>query len=223
MASSKPSIWTPPSDMPSQIQDKLSGSNQLNNEISVSIQLKPKGKYIATIQTKDILSALKQLLDIITGNISQTRKPSTSRRLHPASLRGIQPHKSLTFNEYSSALLAYQINHITFKIPHSDQEGRLLTDTTSDRHTSFYTMLQMMTKQGSKSLQVRIGPGAEVNMIPLSMYRKLSSTFHKVRQPQKESITTNNTHFDSTQQQPTKGFRILHHRHTLQDSFQTSF
>ena len=46
-------------------------------------------------------------------------------------------------------------------------------DVASDGHTSFHTTLQMVIKQGSKSLPVKIDPGADVNTIPLTKYRML--------------------------------------------------
>ena len=46
-------------------------------------------------------------------------------------------------------------------------------DVASDGHTSFHTTLQMVTKQGSKPLPVKVDPGADVNTIPLTKYRKL--------------------------------------------------
>ena len=46
-------------------------------------------------------------------------------------------------------------------------------DVASDGQTSFHTTLQMVTKQGSKSLPVKVNPGMDVNTIPLSKYRKL--------------------------------------------------
>ena len=52
-------------------------------------------------------------------------------------------------------------------------EGKLHTDVASDGQTSFHTTLQMVTKQGSKSLPVKVDPGADVNTIPLTKYRKL--------------------------------------------------
>ena len=39
--------------------------------------------------------------------------------------------------------------------------------------TSFHATLQMVTKQGSKSLPVKVDPHADVNTIPLTKYRKL--------------------------------------------------
>ena len=41
----------------------------------------------------------------------------------------------------------------------------------SDGHTSFHTTLQMVTKQGSKSLPLKVDPGTDVNTIPLTKYR----------------------------------------------------
>ena len=109
-------------------------------------------------------------------------------------------------------------NHTTCRTPHSSHEGRLLVDTAFDGHTSFHTMLQIITKQGCKSIPVKVDPGTEVNTIPLSKYKKKLFPAHfTVRQPQKESIMSNNTCLYSMWQQPTKVFRIPHHRHTPQD------
>ena len=52
-------------------------------------------------------------------------------------------------------------------------EGKLHTDVASDGHTTFHTTLQMVTKQGSKPLPVKVDPGADVNTIPLTKYTKL--------------------------------------------------
>ena len=46
-------------------------------------------------------------------------------------------------------------------------------DVPSDGHTLFHTTLQIVTKQGSKPLPVKVHPGADVNTIPLTKYRKL--------------------------------------------------
>ena len=46
-------------------------------------------------------------------------------------------------------------------------------DVASDGQTSLHTTLQMITKQGSKSLLVKVDTGLDVNTIPLSKYRKL--------------------------------------------------
>ena len=64
------------------------------------------------------------------------------------------------------------MSHITSNT-HSSLEGKLPTDIASDRHTSFHTALQMITRQGSKPIPVKVDPGMDVNTIPLSKYRKL--------------------------------------------------
>ena len=51
-------------------------------------------------------------------------------------------------------------------------------DVASDGQTSFHTTLQMVTKQGSKSLPFKVNPGTDVSTIPLSKYRKLYSFQH---------------------------------------------
>ena len=68
----------------------------------------------------------------------------------------------------------HQVSHITHILPRPyTAEGQLITDRASDGHTSFHTTLQVDTKQGAKSIPVKVDPGAEVNTIPLSQYRKL--------------------------------------------------
>ena len=42
-----------------------------------------------------------------------------------------------------------------------------------DGQTSFHTTLQIITKQGSKSLLIKVDPGTDVKIIPLSKHRKL--------------------------------------------------
>ena len=46
-------------------------------------------------------------------------------------------------------------------------------DVSSDGQTSFHTTLQMVTKQGSKLFPVKVDPGADVNTILLTKYKKL--------------------------------------------------
>ena len=68
----------------------------------------------------------------------------------------------------------HQVSHITHILPRPyAAEGQLITDRTSDGYTSFHTSLQVDTKQGAKSISVKVDPGAEVNTIPLNRYRKL--------------------------------------------------
>ena len=68
----------------------------------------------------------------------------------------------------------HQVSHITHILPRPyAAEGQLITERASNGHTSFHTTLQIITKQGAKSILVKVDPWAEVNMIPLSQYRKL--------------------------------------------------
>ena len=63
----------------------------------------------------------------------------------------------------------HQVSHIIHILPRPyAAEGQLITDRASDGHTSFHTTLQIDTKQGAKSIAVKVDPGAEVNTIPLS-------------------------------------------------------
>ena len=55
----------------------------------------------------------------------------------------------------------HQVSHLTAERPPNPQD-KLPTDVASDGQTSFHTTLQMITKQGSKPLLVKVDPGADV-------------------------------------------------------------
>ena len=59
-------------------------------------------------------------------------------------------------------------------------KGSLLTERASDGQVSFYTWLQLSTKNSMKLMAVKIDPGAQVNTIPLSRYQKLFP--HKINE-----------------------------------------
>ena len=96
------------------------------------------------------------------------------------------------------------MSHITSQTDTSP-EGTLHMDVASDGQTSFHTTLQMVTKQGSKSLPVKVNPGADVNTITLTKYRKLfpahftkaGNLKQKVLQPTRHTWTVH----DETPQQ----------------------
>ena len=46
-------------------------------------------------------------------------------------------------------------------------EDQLYMDRAPDGQKSFHTTLQLVSKQGCKSLLVKVDPGADVNTIPL--------------------------------------------------------
>ena len=52
----------------------------------------------------------------------------------------------------------------------SSIETNLITDTALDGHTVFHTTLQIVTSQGCKNLQVKVDPGADCSIIPLSCF-----------------------------------------------------
>ena len=53
----------------------------------------------------------------------------------------------------------HQVSHITHILPRPcTAEGQLITDRASDGHTSFHTTLQVDTKQGAKSIPVKVEP-----------------------------------------------------------------
>ena len=109
-----------------------------------------------------------QLLDIINGNISQARKPNTSRSPHPASWRGLQPQKSLTsthavHHTAQGTLHCLHTRSTTSPSGHSTparKENSSQTPHMINIPPSKQCLLQMITKQGSKSLPVKIDPGA---------------------------------------------------------------
>ena len=86
-------------------------------------------------------------------------RPSTSHTHHRTPY-----HMAQT----SSAPYRQQVSHITLISSQSSQDGKLITDTASDGHTSFHTTLQIITSQGSKPLHVKVDPGSDVNTMPLS-------------------------------------------------------
>ena len=52
-------------------------------------------------------------------------------------------------------------------------KGSLLTETTSNSQASSYMRLQLLIKNGTKYMTVKIDPGAQVNTTPLRRYQKL--------------------------------------------------
>ena len=68
----------------------------------------------------------------------------------------------------------YKVSHLTSSLDLSQvDEGQLYTDKAPDGHRLFHTTFQLVTKNGCKSLPVKVDPGADANIIPLSRYRSL--------------------------------------------------
>ena len=96
---------------------------------------------------------------------------SPSRSPHHKQYRS---HQCYSRKRRSPTPHVHQVSHITHILPRPyAAEGQLITDRASDGHTSFHTTLQVDTKQGAKLISVKVDPGAEINTIPLSCYRKL--------------------------------------------------
>ena len=112
----------------------------------------------------------------------------------------------------------HQVSHLTANRPPNPQD-RLPTDVASDGQTSFHTTLQMITKQGSKPLLVKVDPGADVNTVPLSKYKKHFPTHFTKAGNLKQKILHPTKHtwraHDETPQQ-FLGFFItdIHHKTT---------
>ena len=86
--------------------------------------------------------------------------------------------RSPRYGRCSPTPYRHQVSHImSFN---SNNEGQLYTDKSPDGQRSFHTMLQLVTKQGCKSLLVKVDTGANVNTIPLSHYRTPIILHHKL-------------------------------------------
>ena len=71
-------------------------------------------------------------------------------------------------------------------------EDQLYMDRAPDGLKSFHTTLQLITKQGCKSLLVKVDPGTDINTIPLSQYKTLSPN-HFTRDGQLKKNVLRNT------------------------------
>ena len=74
---------------------------------------------------------------------------------------------------HSPTLYRHQVSHLISSDTSQTQEGQLYTDRAPDGQRSFHTTLQMVTKQGCKSVLVKVDPGADVYTIPLSHFKTL--------------------------------------------------
>ena len=126
---------------------------------------------------------------------SRSRSTRSSSRRHNRSLsRGRQPHRrsqsshrgssnsispsqdchdkrSPRHGRCSSTPYRNQVSHLTSSIFQSQvNEGQLYTDMAQDGHQLFHMTLQLITKQSCKPLSVKVTPGADANIIPLSQY-----------------------------------------------------
>ena len=82
--------------------------------------------------------------------------------------------KTNTCLQPDTALITFQhqqVSHLTSHNTASSIETNLFTDTALDGRTAFHTTLQVVTSQGCKNLQVKVDPGADSSIIPLSRFR----------------------------------------------------
>ena len=119
-----------------------------------------------------------------TGKACPTREGPVVRQSSCSPRRSSQPcQKSNWYSPYTTCnhthhrhkkpTLSHQVSHITTINTQSSQEWILLTDVALDGHTSFHTTLKMITKHGSKPIPVKVYHSADLNIIPVSKYRKL--------------------------------------------------
>ena len=110
------------------------------------------------------------------GDICHGSRRSPSRdHAHTQKSPNHAQGNSSTPYRYQQDSLNISSNHIYFdsittSLP---KEGCLITDTATDGHTTYFNMLQLITKQGIKVPKVKIDSRAQANTIPLSCYRKL--------------------------------------------------
>ena len=77
-------------------------------------------------------------------------------------------------NRRSPTAYKCKVSHFSLFQDHSPtNEGQLYTDKAPDGHRAFHTTLQLITRQGPKPLKVKVDPGADASIIPLSRYRSL--------------------------------------------------
>ena len=76
-----------------------------------------------------------------------------------------------THLQHDTTLITFhhqQVSHYTTHNTVSSLETYLITDTVLDGHTEFNTTLQIVTSQGFKPLHVKVDPGTDCCIIPLS-------------------------------------------------------
>ena len=104
---------------------------------------------------------------------SNSRSPSQDHHNRNSS----QDHHNRRFprcNRCSPTPYRYKVSHFSLFQDHSPtDEGQLYTDKAPDGHRAFHTTLQLVTRQGPKPLSVKVNPGADASIIPLSRYRSL--------------------------------------------------
>ena len=103
-----------------------------------------------------------------------TSHGSSSSRYSSASHSLSQDHhwRRSPQRRHSPTPYMYQVSHIMSFNSYSN-EDQLYTDRAPDGQRSFHTTLQLVTKQGSKALPVKVDPGTGINTIPLSHYKTL--------------------------------------------------
>ena len=126
---------------------------------------------------------------------SHSRTPSHSPSCSPT--RGTYPEHSTHSKKCSNSHRYYQdsidvipADSITTG---SRAEGMLFTERASDGQVAFYTRLDLPARSGTKTMVVKIDPGAQVNTIPLSKYCKLyPNRISKSRYPKAKSLQPTN-------------------------------
>ena len=105
------------------------------------------------------------------------RSNSINRRNTSSSCSQSQDHTMRRWprhGRYSPTLYRHQVSHlVSSNTTSKTQEGQLYTNMAPDGHRPFHTTLQLVTKQGCKSLLIKVGPGADVNTIPPSHFKTL--------------------------------------------------
>ena len=131
-----------------------------------------------------------------------TDLPAAPWAIAPHSPSPYQSNRSSRCNRRSIPFQYYQDSIAVIPAPSSldsieistyQKEGSLLKECTSDGQVSFYTHLMLPTKNGMKSMMVKIDLGAQVHTIPLSRYWKLlPNKINESRYPKQGSLIPTN-------------------------------
>ena len=154
-------------------------------------------KWLPTLQgisrtlNKDVAATATRFTQILQAGISEKRAPHcrsdrqshtnlNSPRCHCQDVNNSAsttsgPSDATEINTHlqpdtASNTFHRQVSHLTTHNTVTSLETHLVTDTSLDGHTAFFTTLQIVTSQGCKPLHIKVDPGADCSTIPLSCF-----------------------------------------------------
>ena len=111
---------------------------------------------------------------------NRPHSPTSSNYGHPITSTAMETQSNRCLSPYpatSSTTPPHQVSHFTAINPLSNVETSSITDTTTNGDTSFHTVLQIITIQGSNPLHIKVDPGTSCTTIPLSHFHKIFSKY----------------------------------------------